>query len=283
MDIRRLTALAEMAPVVELQVAIWGADQTVPSHELLIHARTGGLLLAAYDGRGDFVGFSYAFPAWQPGGEPWLHSQMLAVREDVRSRGAGFALKLAQRQHALAMGYRRITWTYDPLLGPNAHLNIARLGGVARHYERDVYGAMSDALNAGLPSDRLLVEWELDSARVRARLTQPARPAPSEAVGAVAADPAAQAPCVTSLHQDGPLPRIAAVDLGRGEPELRVAIPGDFPAMKAADMGLAADWRARTREVLEHYFAAGYAIVGFARGGSVHHYLLRAGGDPFAR
>ncbi len=274
MDIRRVTALAGLAPIVALQKDVWGADETVPSHQLLTHARTGGLLLGAYGDGGDLIGFAYAFPAWQPGVDPWLHSQMLAVREGIRSRGTGFLLKVAQRREALAMGYRRITWTYDPLQSPNANLNIARLGAITRHYERDVYGAMQDSLNAGLPSDRVLVEWDLDRARVRARLDQ----------GSVAPEPADLVPSVTPLQPvGGPWPRIAAVDLGRGEPELRVAIPGDFLAMKAADMALAADWRAQTRAALEHYFAAGYAVVGFARGQAVHHYLLRTGGDPFAR
>lgn len=279
MEIRRLSELSELMPVVDLQVAIWGRESTVPAHALLVHARTGGLVLGAHDG-GELIGFSYAFAAWQKGAQPWLHSQMLAVREGIRSRGAGFALKAAQRRHALEMGYRRIDWTYDPLLGPNANLNIARLGGIARHYERDVYGAMNDPLNAGLPSDRLLVEWKLDSARVRARLAHQARPSPSLATDVVV--PVGQAPSVTAVVEDGPWPRLAGVELGRGDPELRVAIPGDFLALKAADMGLAAEWRARTRQALEHYFAAGYAIVGFRRGDAVHHYLLRAGGDPFA-
>jgi predicted GNAT superfamily acetyltransferase len=269
MDIRRLSERIELMPVVDLQVAIWGRESTVPAHALLVHARTGGLVLGAYDG-GQFIGFAYAFAAWRKGEPPWLHSQMLAVREGIRSRGAGLALKAAQRHHALEMGYRRIDWTYDPLLGPNANLNIARLGGIARHYERDVYGAMNDALNAGLPSDRLLVEWELDSARVRARMDDRVE------------DPVGEAPSVTAVVRQGPWPRLAGVELGRTDPELQVAIPGDFLALKAADMGLAAEWRARTREAFEHYFAAGYAVVGFRRGDAVHHYLLRAGGDPFA-
>jgi chorismate synthase len=274
MQIRRVRELSDLAAIVALQRAIWGAGETVPAHELLIHARTGGLLLAACGEGGELLGFAYAFPAWRQGGAPWLHSQMLAVRAGLRSRGTGFALKAEQRRQALAMGYGRITWTYDPLQGPNAHLNIARLGAIARHYERDVYGAMSDPLNAGLASDRVLVEWELDSARVRARLDH----------GGPAPDAADAAPSVTPLRPgSGAWPRIAALDLGRREPELRVAIPGDFLALKAADLELAADWRAQTRAALEHYFAAGYAIVGLLRGQAVHHYLLRSGGDPFAR
>jgi predicted GNAT superfamily acetyltransferase len=270
LDIRRITALADIAPVVELQAAVWGREEAVPSHQLLITARYGGLLLGAYEA-GELVGFAYAFPAWTPRDGAWLHSQMLAVREDLRSRGVGWQLKVAQRAEALAMGYRRITWTYDPLQGPNAHLNIARLGAIARHYEVDVYGGMTDALNAGLPSDRFLVEWELDSPRVRERLAGQAPPA------------AEAAPLVNPVAFRDGRPYVAALDLGRQEPELAVAIPERLADLKAADPGLALDWRLQTRAAFQHYFAAGYAVVDLRRGTGVHHYLLRRGGDPFAR
>src|SRR5208337_1726319 len=50
----------------------------------------------------------------------------------------------------------------------NAFLNIHRLGAVARTYLVDFYGVSSSRLQGGLPTDRLLAEWELDSPRVQA-------------------------------------------------------------------------------------------------------------------
>ncbi len=108
----------------------------------------------------------------QENGHPisYLHSHMLAVNEHYRNRGIGVQLKLAQRREALARGIRRMEWTFDPLQSKNAFLNIHRLGAVARHYRENFYGVSSSRLQGGLPTDRLLAEWELDSPRVQAHL-----------------------------------------------------------------------------------------------------------------
>jgi hypothetical protein len=72
-------------------------------------------------------------------------------------------------------GLELITWTYDPLLSRNAHINISRLGAVCKTYLRSEYGDMQDGLNAGLPSDRFKVDWWLRSNRVKRRLSHPSR------------------------------------------------------------------------------------------------------------
>ena len=73
-------------------------------------------------------------------------------------------------------GIDRITWTYDPLLSRNAHLNIARLGAVCNSYIRDAYGEMRDELNQGVPSDRFQVDWWVNSKRVLRRMSKRPRP-----------------------------------------------------------------------------------------------------------
>jgi len=59
-----------------------------------------------------------------------------------------------------------IEWTFDPLQTKNAYFNFCRLGVIARRYLLDLYGATSSPLHAGLPTDRLLVEWHVASPRV---------------------------------------------------------------------------------------------------------------------
>ena len=61
-------------------------------------------------------------------------------------------------------------WTFDPLEIKNAYLNIVRLGAIARRYMRDFYGPSTSPLQGGLPTDRLVAEWWLRSARVRRTL-----------------------------------------------------------------------------------------------------------------
>ncbi len=49
-------------------------------------------------------------------------------------------------------------WTFDPLVIPNAFLNIHRLGAVSSAYLVDFYGVSSSRLQGGLPTDRLLAD-----------------------------------------------------------------------------------------------------------------------------
>jgi predicted GNAT superfamily acetyltransferase len=99
---------------------------------------------------------------------------MLAVLPEFRNVGLGRRLKLAQRTNALERGIDRMEWTFDPLEIKNAHLNIARLGAIARRYKRDFYGPSTSPLQGGLPTDRLVAEWWLRSPRVRAILGEEA-------------------------------------------------------------------------------------------------------------
>jgi len=56
--------------------------------------------------------------------------------------------------------------TFDPLEIKNAHLNIHKLGAIVRSYYVNFYGVSSSRLQGGLPTDRLVAEWYLDSDRV---------------------------------------------------------------------------------------------------------------------
>jgi len=95
---------------------------------------------------------------------------MLAVRDDYRNRGLGTRLKMAQRQEALERGIQLMEWTFDPLEIKNAYLNLRKLGATAHRYEVDFYGVSSSRLQGGLPTDRLVAEWQLDSPRIEAIL-----------------------------------------------------------------------------------------------------------------
>ena len=57
----------------------------------------------------------------------------------------------------------------------NAKLNIAKLGVDISAYYVNFYGEMSDALNAGDESDRLMVSWrtDIDAPKVRKLITNP--------------------------------------------------------------------------------------------------------------
>jgi predicted GNAT superfamily acetyltransferase len=165
--VRPLTECDELDACVEVQRAIWGADAEVDERALLVVAsRFAGQVLGAFDGD-RMIGMALAFHmAWADK----MHSHRVGVLPEYQGRGVGRSLKLAQRTTALAQGVQTIEWTFDPLQSLNAKFNLVHLGGIARAYLPNLYGASASPLHGMLPTDRLLIEWELDSARVASAL-----------------------------------------------------------------------------------------------------------------
>ena len=230
-----------------------------------------------------------AAPAKGEEREPVFHSDLLAVRPDLRDRGIGRRLKLAQRQWALAQGIHLITCTYDPLQARNGYLNFTRLGGVVRRYVREFYGTLDDELNRGLPADRAVVEWYLRSRRVSRRAAaagvveagrRGVEPAPRGAGGAEergrggeaapdqGARPAAEArpgadaevPVLNRLRDADGIPEPVGWRPPQGEPAVGVRIPAQFAAWRQGRPHWGLAWRYHLREVLEACLAAGYLM-----------------------
>ena len=101
-------------------------------------------------------------PGWSgpaPGSSPPRPTPPPLPHHRGRARGpaprVGFALKVHQRAWALARGVPAIVWTFDPLVARNAWFNLAKLAALPAAYLEDFYGPMTDAINAGMASDRL--------------------------------------------------------------------------------------------------------------------------------
>jgi predicted GNAT superfamily acetyltransferase len=174
--IRKCATLDEMQACFALQREVWGFSdgELVPVRLFVVAAKIGGQVIGAFD-QGELVGFALAIPAMR-NGHLYLHSQMLAVRQQYRNAGLGRRLKLHQREEALGRGIELMEWTFDPLEIKNAYLNIEKLGAIARRYNVNQYGITSSPLQGGLPTDRLIAEWWMDSQRVRTVLASGRRP-----------------------------------------------------------------------------------------------------------
>jgi predicted GNAT superfamily acetyltransferase len=228
---------------------------------LITAVHNGGVLLGAFVDN-ELIGFVFGFPGIEStpdGPRPKHCSHILGVYSDHRDSGVGFALKRAQWQMVRHQGLDHVTWTYDPLLSRNAHLNVARLGAVCSMYRRSEYGDMRDGLNAGLPSDRFQVDWWVNTKRVERRLSKRARPTLRlnhlARVGVHPLYPLRTRP--DNLPR--PPEHVPAL-----EAQLIAAeIPSDFMALKSADFALARDWRFFTREFFETAFAKGYIVTDF--------------------
>src|SRR5204863_9740858 len=133
----------------------------------VVTSKFGGQVLLAFDGELMIV-VCLAIPVLKIGAKGYLHSHMLGVLPEYNNRGAGWLLKLAQREDALQRGIDLIEWTFDPLEIKNAYFNIEKLGAIIRRYVPNQYGTTSSFLHGGLPTDRCTAEWWIDGDRAHA-------------------------------------------------------------------------------------------------------------------
>ena len=254
--VRLAAGRADFDACVELQRAVWRlSDLEITSAiQMIATTHAGGLVQLAETAGGRIVGFAYAFPGLA-GGVAHLHSDMLAVLPEEQASGLGVRIKWAQREEALARGIRLITWTYDALQAKNASLNLRRLGAVAPEFIPDFYGITTSALHHGLPTDRLLVRWELDSPRVVERA---AGGEPPHTV------PAPSFPRVNDVKWQAGWPVSSEPRLDLADAELLLEIPPDWDVLCQAAPRVAEGWHARVRAALGAYLSRGYVAADFA-------------------
>jgi predicted GNAT superfamily acetyltransferase len=272
-EVRRLVDVAEYRQLERVQQAVWGfidAD-TVPLHTLVAVGTHGGLVLGAFDAdRPDdrrVVGMAFGFDGRDERGVKH-HSHQLGVEPDVAGAGLGRRLKWAQRDEVLRAGVARITWTFDPLMAMNAWFNVRVLGAVCDRYRVDVYGQIRDVLNAGLATDRLVVDWWLSSPRVVRRGRGEVPPPRFDGAGVqdlidVEPDPTAGPPVPHGWR--APTAERA-----------RLEIPADLQTLKARHPEAADAWRRATREAFLAAFAAGLVVTDVERRDGRAFYLLEA-------
>ena len=224
-EVRHCTTIEEYKSCVRLESVIWGIDTPVPTSMFEVAHHTGGQVLGAFS-EGQMIGFTMAVAGVRDA-RPFLHSHMTAVLTDYRDKGVGRRLKLFQRQDALKRGIRLVEWTFDPLELKNAHFNLVRLGAVARRFIPDCYGVTESPLHVGLPTDRLVAEWWLDSDRVKNILADNAVPSKDTAA--------------------------------------RITLPTNLGDVKTKDREAGARVQADAREQFQRYFAERYVATAIER------------------
>jgi len=236
LQIRQCASHEDLRTCVRLQRQIWGFqdEDLTPAAIFVVAQHTGGHVLCAFDGD-EPVGFTLAFSAEHAGLRYW-HSHMAGVLPEYQNRGVGRLLKLRQREEALQGGLSCIKWTFDPLELRNAHFNLARLGGVVREYIPNCYGTRIGPMDLGLPTDRFVCEWWIDSGRVRRALQQ----APTEPQGSV----------------------------------LTVPIPSNLSQLKQSDPARVRAIQADLGKQMTELFSRNYSVTGFQRGTETSQYVL---------
>ena len=265
--IRPFETIEEFKDCVRFQEDIWGDgfSECVPVAILKASQRLSGIASGAYDENGDLAGFVYGMTGVESG-EVVHWSDMLAVRRGLRDTGLGARLKAYQRDTLLAQGITRMRWTFDPLESKNAHLNLNKLGAVAREYVLDIYGQTDSPLHHGIGTDRFVPTWTMDSDRVVERLDV-GRSGPEAGVddGAVAAFP---------VVEEGGLLVPGDSDLSIDAPRILTPIPTSIQDLKAESLEAAVRWRQATRGVLSCYIGKGYEARELYRRETHSEYLL---------
>jgi predicted GNAT superfamily acetyltransferase len=254
-EIRHCSTLPEYEQCVSIEHAVWGEDIAVPSAMFVVAHHIGGQVFGAFDGA-KMVGFALAVPGVRAHHPPevsaptapqtFMHSHMAAVLPEFQNRGIGRRLKLFQRDDALRRGIKLIEWTFDPLEPKNAHFNLMRLGAVARRFIPNCYGVTASPLHGGLPTDRLVAEWWLESQRVRQIVEN------------------------RQLEVAGPSPG--------GNNARRISIPANFGEIKQRDRDVASRIHAETRAKFQKLLSDGYVVTsvetGVDTGGATSDYIL---------
>jgi predicted GNAT superfamily acetyltransferase len=256
--IGELNQLEDLRELEALLAAIWERPDDPPINSDLLKAlaHSGNYVAGARVG-GRLVGGLVGWLGTRAANELHLHSHILGVVADAQVAGTGFELKQDQRRWCLERGVDTIEWTTDPLVRRNAYFNLTQLGARASEYLVNFYGAMTDGLNAGEESDRLLISWKLDSPDAKA-----------------AADGHAAEPDISALLRDGAVAMLSVGDAGEpvragtsGARVLICQVPEDIVALRHADPALARSWRLAVRGAVHDAIRAGYAVTGATRTG----------------
>ena len=267
-EIRPLTDHTTIAQIETLQKETWGIGdaEVLPTHFLHALQYNGALLLGAFDGD-RLVGFTFATLGMIEKGNRIdevaaarlkLYSIVTGVHPDYQGQHVGQQLKLAQRDFALRIGVRLITWTFDPLESRNGYFNIGKLGAICNRYLLNYHGNLG-GINANLPTDRFEVEWWVTSNRVQSRVSRQRRSLSLDALlggGALLINEA-------TFNSDGrPVPPPNYIS--RPSNLLLMEIPTDFQQIKLTDPALARRWRDHSRLLFQELFHSEFIVTDFA-------------------
>jgi predicted GNAT superfamily acetyltransferase len=249
--VRLIDDEADLRKVTELQCAVWNfpSADAVPTNYLLAAARTGGLVLGAYDSDDVLLGFTFTAPAFDAKG-PYHYLHMIGVRPGSEGAGIGEALLRSHALHSRSAEIDRVMWTYDPLESRNAALYVHKAGAIVETYSRNYYGQSQSKLHSGLPTDRVIAWWNPSTDRVQESLFRAQRRelAVWLGLGAKIADS-------EGLDGDGAFPSYVLVP-----------IPRDIQQMKIESLTKARQWLINTRDLLERLLVGcggNYRIIDF--------------------
>jgi predicted GNAT superfamily acetyltransferase len=229
----------------------------VPAYLMEVASQNGGLCLGAYH-NGNLIGFNFSLPAYNKDDGYYLFSDTSGFFTMYQKKSFGFLLKREQLKIARERGLKKIVWTYDPLLGVNANLNIRKLGGIVKRYDIESYNDLPISTGVSIPSDRFYLEWLIKTERVRKRIEDLKIPelklrerlyfSPANETVRILYSVFREGKKKTLLFRE-----IINMNLDLDNKSIVIEIPYDFREMKMEVPFLASDWRLKTREIFYKY------------------------------
>jgi predicted GNAT superfamily acetyltransferase len=172
-EVRSCRTHEELDECVRLQQRVWQFNDldSVPRRVFIVTTNIGGVVLGAYashNAKPLLLGFVWALPGvrHEANTQVYIHAEMMAVHPNASNHRIAQRLMLAMREYARSQNIYVITSNFDPTDSKLAHLYIDRYGGIARRYTAHYYGLSSSPLHK-LPTDRLHVEWWVDSLNLK--------------------------------------------------------------------------------------------------------------------
>jgi predicted GNAT superfamily acetyltransferase len=250
--------LADYKTCEDIQKEVWDSQDIdiVPVTVLLEIQRTGGIVLGAYSGIGDLIGFECGIPG-SVRNKPILHAMLLAVRSAYRNFDVGFKLMTALRKEALKRKLSLVTAAIDPMQPVQSYFALGKLGARSDRYEENYCGATTRQPDRGMPTDRLLIEWDLASKEVDRRLESGP---PSHGLR----KELKRQTIINQLRETAPgLVESSTVKLSCTEAEFLLEVPYNLPEIKSRDLGMAIQWQSKMRQTFRHYFKKDYSVTEF--------------------
>jgi len=218
--------------------------------------RTGGILVGAFSSLGNLIGFGCSIPGSLKK-KPIQHVVLLAVRAPYRNFDVGFKLMSAMRKEAMKQKVSLITASIDPLQPVQSYLALGKLGARSGQYEENHYGETTRNPDLGIPTDRLLLQWDLVSKQVEQRLESgPPRHGLRRELK--------KQTIINHLEETAPgIISTSTIKLSCTEKTFLLEVPYNLPEIKSRDLGMVMEWQSKMRQTFRHYFRKGYVIVEF--------------------
>jgi predicted GNAT superfamily acetyltransferase len=269
--------------VVELEKRVWRREGYREVNAPMLYFElayiTNGLVLTAFDEglftieekasmaledpwyEGDHpIGFLACFADFDTRGPFWYGARM-GVDRKYWDKNIGDELVKTLYSCAKERDIARIRWTYDPMVSRNGYIYIHKMGALVREIGFNYYSAVftSDEFNRSISTDRFVVEWLVNSKRVKERMEQGITPDLSDA-SEISADNTVNEIILdeNGLEQPG---EKAIFNLASSP--IFVEIPYNQDKLLQVNRAKAQILRNKCRSLFMHYLARGYIVKGY--------------------